>query len=197
MNDFYDNVKTDKTSTLEINDDDKSASTTDSDRLEFLKLIKKCKLEKQNKKMALNENVSNEKMKSYCSNAVFSVDGTILEASPVSTTVTRTGRMLDVQESVDLSGSRKELDENALRQTFKGVWSHLSVNGGYSLKLHYVRTPSSANYYPIVVDVTNNSGQMNIYIKGMTFIEVLKGFAHEFMKHCKDVAREVNLPPFL
>jgi hypothetical protein len=41
MNDFYDNVKTDKTSTLEINDDDKSALTTDSDRLEFLKLIKK------------------------------------------------------------------------------------------------------------------------------------------------------------
>jgi len=171
MNDFYDNVKTDKTSTLEINDDDKSASTTDSDRLEFLKLIKKRKMEKQNKKLAWNDNVSNKKMKSHCSNVVFSVDGTILEASPVSTTVTRTGRMLDVQESVDLSGSRKELDENALRQTFKGVWSHLSVNGGYSLKLHYVRTPSSANYYPIVVDVTNNSGQMNIYIKGRTFIE--------------------------
>ena len=104
--------------------------------------------------------------------------------------------MLDVQESVDLSGTRKELDENALRQTFKGVWSHLSVNGGYSVKLHFVRTPSSANYYPIVVDVTNSSGQMNIYIKGRTFIEVLKGFAHEVMKHCKDLAREVNLPLF-
>ncbi len=61
MNDFYDNVKTDKTSILEINDDDKSASTTDSDRLEFLKLIKKRKLEKQNKKNALIENVSNKK----------------------------------------------------------------------------------------------------------------------------------------
>ncbi len=96
---------------------DKSASTTNSDRLEFLKLIKKCKLEKQNKKNALIENVSNKKMKSHCSNAVFSVDGTILEASPVSTTVTRTGQMFDGQESVDLSGPRKELDENALRQT--------------------------------------------------------------------------------
>jgi hypothetical protein len=61
MNDFYDNVKTDKTPTLEINNDDKSASTTDSDRLEFLKLIKKRKLEKQNKKSALIENVSNKK----------------------------------------------------------------------------------------------------------------------------------------
>jgi hypothetical protein len=70
MNDFYDNVKTDKTSILEINDDDKSASTTDSDRLEFLKLIKKRKLEKQNKKNALIENVSNKKMKSHCSNAI-------------------------------------------------------------------------------------------------------------------------------
>jgi len=50
MNDFYDNVKTDKTSILEIDDDDKSASTTDSDRLEFLKLIKKCKLEKKKQK---------------------------------------------------------------------------------------------------------------------------------------------------
>ena len=76
------------------------------------------------------------------------------------------------------------------------VWSHLCVNGGYSLKLHYVRTPSSANYYPIVVDVTNSSGQMNIYIKGRTFIEVLKGFAHEVMKHFKDLTREVNLPLF-
>jgi hypothetical protein len=96
--------------------------------------------------------------------------------------------MFDEQESVDLLGPRKDLDENALRQTFKGVWSHLRVNGGYSLKLHYVRSPSSANYYPLVVDVTNNSGQMNIYIKGRTFIEVLKGFAHEVMKHCKDRA---------
>ena len=51
MNDFNDNVKTDKTSILEIDDDDKSASTTDSDHLEFLKLIKNRKLEKQNKKM--------------------------------------------------------------------------------------------------------------------------------------------------
>jgi len=50
VNDFYDNVKTDKTSILEIDDDDKSASTTDSDRLEFLKLIKKCKLEKKKQK---------------------------------------------------------------------------------------------------------------------------------------------------
>jgi len=115
MNEFYKNVNTNKTSTLEIYDDDKSASTTDSDRLEFLKLIKKRKMEKQNKKLAWNDNVSNKKMKSHCSNVVFSVDGTILEASPVSTTVTRTGRMLDVQESVDLSGTRKELDENALR----------------------------------------------------------------------------------
>jgi len=104
--------------------------------------------------------------------------------------------MFDEQESVDLLGPRKDLDENALRQTFKGVWSHLRVNGGYSLKLHYVRSPSSANYYPIVVDVMNNSGQMNIYIKGRTFIEVLKGFTHEVMKHCKDVAQEVNLPLF-
>ena len=64
------------------------------------------------------------------------------------------------------------------------------------MKLHYVRSPSSANYHPTVVDVTNNSGQMNIYIKGRTFIEVLKGFAHEVMKHCKDVAQEVNLPLF-
>jgi hypothetical protein len=75
---------------LEIYDDDKSASTTDSDRLEFLKLIKKRKMEKQ-KKMAWNDNVSNKKMKSHCINVVFSVDGTILEASQVSTTVTRTG----------------------------------------------------------------------------------------------------------
>jgi hypothetical protein len=78
-------------------------------------------MEKQNKKLAWNDNVSNKKMKSHCSNVVINVDGTILEASPVSTTVICTGRMLDVQESVDLSGARKELDENALRQTFKGV----------------------------------------------------------------------------
>jgi hypothetical protein len=164
MNEFYKNVNTNKTSTLEIYDDDNSASTTDSDRLEFLQVIKKRKIEKQKKKSAWNGNVSNKKMKSHCSNVVMNVDGPILEASPVYTTVTRSGQMLDVQESVDLSGTRKELDENALRQTFKGVWSHLSVNGGYSVKLHYVRTPSSANYYPIVVDVTNSSGQMNIYI---------------------------------
>jgi len=50
----------------------------------------------------LIENASNKKMKSHCSNTVFSVDGTILEASPAFTTLARTGRMFDVQESVDL-----------------------------------------------------------------------------------------------
>jgi hypothetical protein len=63
------------------------------------------------------------------------------------------------------------------------------------VKLHYVRSSSSANYYPIVVDETNSSGQMNTYIKGRTFIEVLNGFAHEVVKHCRDLARKVNLPP--
>ena len=94
---------------MEIYDDDKSASTTDSDRLEFLKLFKKRKLEKQNKKFAWNDNVSNKKMKSHCSNVVINVDGPILDASPVSTTVTHTGRMLDVQESVGEMGARHEL----------------------------------------------------------------------------------------
>jgi len=84
MNEFYENVNTNKMSTLEIYDDD-------SDRLEFLKLIKKRKMEKQNKKLAWNDNVSIKKMKSHCSNVVINVDGTILEASPVSTTATRTG----------------------------------------------------------------------------------------------------------
>ena len=76
---------------MEIYNDDNSASTTDSDRLEFLKLIKKRKIEKQKKKLAWNDNVSNKKMKSHCSNVVMNVDGPILEASPVSTTVTRSG----------------------------------------------------------------------------------------------------------
>jgi hypothetical protein len=68
------------------------------------------------------------------------------------------------------------------------------VNGGYQVKLHYIKAPSTSKYYPVVVDVTNNSGQNNIFIKGRTFIEVLKGFALEVMKHFNDVAHEVNLP---
>ena len=91
----------------------------------------------------------------------------------------------------------KITDENAIRQTFKSVWSTMSVNGGYQVKLHYIKAPSTSNYYPVVVDVTNSSGQNNIFIKGRTFIEVLKGFALEVMRHFKDVAHEVNLPFFV
>jgi len=50
MNDFYNNVKTDKASILEIDDDDNSTSTTDSDHLEFLKLIKNVSWRKKTKK---------------------------------------------------------------------------------------------------------------------------------------------------
>jgi len=38
------------------------------------------------------------------------------------------------------------------------------VNGGYQVKLHYIKAPSTSKYYPVVVDVTNNSGQNNIFI---------------------------------
>ena len=83
-----------------------------------------------------------------------------------------------------------------MRQSINTVWAHLQVNGGYQVKINCIRVPSKSNYYPVVVDVTNNSGQMNIYIKARTFIEVLKGFVHEAKRQFHDIADEVNLPFF-
>jgi hypothetical protein len=98
---------------------------------------------------------------------------------------------------IELTSPSKSLDENIMRQSINTVWAHLQVNGGYQVKINCIRVPSKSNYYPVVVDVTNNSGQMNIYIKARTFIEVLKGFVHEAKRQFHDVADEVNLPFFL
>ena len=98
MNNLYDNVKVEKESILEIDDDDKSISTTDSDRLEFLKLIKKRKLEKKMKRHSMIEDVSSKKTKNHYSNIISSVNGTISEASQVSTTFTHAGRAFDIKE---------------------------------------------------------------------------------------------------
>jgi hypothetical protein len=70
-----------------------------------------------------------------------------------------------------------------IRQTLKNVWKNASTsNGGYDIKLHYVNVPSTSLVYPIVLDISNNSGQQHIYIKARMFVEVLKGFALQVQK---------------
>ena len=153
-------------------------TTTDSDQQELLRIIKKRKLAKLKAGQSLVSSTLSVKHKTHNeSPTIVSNEGSTLQSKYPSL--------------------YKAPDEDDIRQTFKSVWSNMSVSGGYQVKLHYIKAPSSSNYYPVVVDVTNNSGQNNIFIKGRTFIEVLKGYAHEIMKHYKEVAHEVNLPFFI
>lgn len=165
-------------SKTEYDEDDDSFSTTDSDHQELLRIIKKRKLAKLKAGQQFDSPLLsvNHKKRSESPTTMDSDGPTLLSKIP---------------------SHGKAPDENVIRQTFKSVWSNMSVSGGYQVKLHYIKTPSMSNYYPVVVDVTNNSGQNNIFIKGRTFIEVLKGYAIEITKHYKEVAREVNLPFFI
>lgn len=165
--------------------------------MELLKIIKQRKKAKKNSGHQWKTNKPSRMKNVDELSTIISIDES--SSKPHQTLSSRnisTNQRVEAITNDDVSQHSKRMDEQAIRQTFQGVWSKLDINGGYQVKIHYVRVPSTAQYYPIVVEVTNNSGQLNIFIKGRTFIEVLKGFAYEVMKHCKDLAQEVNLPFF-
>jgi hypothetical protein len=154
MNDFSDENERNKHhkkrnfhNEAEDDEDDDSLSTTDSDHQELLRIIKKRKLAKLK---------AGQKFES----STLSVKHKKRNESP--TIVSNEGSTLQSK----IPSHYKAPDEDDIRQTFKSVWSNMSVNGGYQVKLHYIKAPSTSNYYPVVVDATNNSGQNNIFIKG-------------------------------
>lgn len=201
MQDFYEhNAKDTKKGKREKdfdsvhnNDDLDSTTTTESDYMELLKSIKKRKLAKKVKKETfqhMEAYVPFQNNKKDEASSIISIDGSTTPKSNV-----RYMTQSFVPNNVPKLSTT--MDEQAIRERFSSSWSNLSINGGYQVKLQYVKVPSSAQYYPVVVEVSNNSGQLNIYIKGRTFVEVLKGFAHEISKHCSDIAAEINLPFFI
>ena len=205
-NDYFDNVDKypeQKFSTATNESDDAlsnySVTTTESDHRELLRLIKRRKQDKF--KAARMTRSGKEYQKKKLSAEL--LQGTILSDDDTTEMKTKKSEgssvtMLKRKEDnyIESTSPSKLLDENIMRQSINTVWAHLQVNGGYQVKINCIRVPSKSNYYPVVVDVTNNSGQMNIYIKARTFIKVLKGFVHEAKRKFHDVADEVNLPFF-
>jgi hypothetical protein len=76
-------------------------------------------------------------------------------------------------------------NDTSLRNAFKYVWkTQQSSTGGYSVKLHHLIYTSSAQHFPIIMDIMNSSGQIQIYLKARYIIGVLKAFVHQVQKKC-------------
>lgn len=205
-NDYFDNVDKSPeqklcTATDESDDalSNYSVTTTESDHRELLRLIKRRKQDKFKAARMTRSGKEYQKKKlsaELLQDTILSDDDTTEMKTKKSegSSVTMLKRKED--NYIESTSPSKLLDENIMRQSINTVWAHLQVNGGYQVKINGIRVPSKSNYYPVVVDVTNSSGQMNIYIKARTFIEVLKGFVHEAKRQFHDIAHEVNLPFF-
>jgi len=206
-NDFFDNVdKSPKQKLCTTTDESEDAlsnysvTTTESDHRELLRLIKRRKQDKfKAARMTWSaKEYQKKKLSAELLQDTISSDDDTTEMKTKKSegnSVTMLKRKED--NNIESTSPSKSLDENIMQQSINAVWAHLQVNGGYQVKINCIRVPSKSNYYPVVVDVTNKSGLMNIYIKARTFIEVLKGFVHEAKRQFHDVADEVNLPFFL
>jgi hypothetical protein len=205
-NDFFDYIdKSPKqklcTTTNESEDalSNYSATTTESDHRDLLRLIKRRKQDefkaarmKGSAKEYQKKKLSAELLQDNISSDDDTTEMRMKKSKGSSVTMLK--RKED--NNIKLTSPSKSLNENIMRKSINTVWAHLQVNGDYQVNINCIRVPSKSNYYPVVVDVINNSGQMNIYIKARTFIKVLKGFVHEAKRQLHDVADEVNLPFF-
>ncbi len=106
---------------------------------------------------------------------------------------------LDYNDKISVAEvSMSQEDELAIKKTLKNVWKTSSTsNGGYEVKWHVISVPSISNYYPVIVGITNSSGQHHIYIKVRTFIEVLRGYPFQVQKNFSQLATQINLPFFI
>jgi len=61
------------------------------------------------------------------------------------------------------------------------------------MKLHHLIYTSSAQFIPIIMDIMNSSGQIQIYLKACYIINVLKAFVHQVQKKFPELANKLNL----
>jgi hypothetical protein len=176
-------------------------SKTDSDHIALLKLLKKRKRLKNNNPNG-SMNMKSNKLEPYlhelsdakCDNFTNSIDLTEKPNFP-SFEEPHHNMWNTVLDHKGLSSAE---DESAIRQTLKNVWKNATTsNGGYDIKFHYINVPSSSLVYPIVLDISNNSGQQHIYIKARMLVELLKGFAYQIQKNFSNIASQINLPYFM
>jgi hypothetical protein len=64
------------------------------------------------------------------------------------------------------------------------------------MKLHHLIYTSSAQFIPIIMDIMNSSGQIQIYLKACYIINVLKAFVHQVQKKFPELANKLNLRHF-
>ena len=60
------------------------------------------------------------------------------------------------------------------------------------MKLHHLIYTPSAQYIPIIMDIINSSGQIQIYLKACYIINVLKAFVHQVQKKFPELANKLN-----
>jgi hypothetical protein len=198
---MFDTLPENNYTTKKSNEEDDSMSTIDSDRIALLKLLNKRKRLKNNNSNG-SINLKSIKLEPYlhelsdakCDNLTNSID--LTEKSNFPSFEEPHHNMWNTV--LDHKGKTSAEDESAIRQTLKNVWKNATTsNGGYDIKLHYINVPSSSLVHPIVLDISNNSGQQHIYIKARTFVEVLKGFAYQIQKNFSDIASQINFPYFM
>jgi hypothetical protein len=162
-----------------------------------MQYIKKRRLEKNKYSSPKISKQSNKFDQIFSVNNNMSYDKTITGVDTINFT-----KKTDFLPIYDVKGTSTSLlstnnEEMKIRETFKNVWKSSSTNnGGYCIKLHYVNVPTVSQYYPVIVDVSNNSGQHQIYIKARTFAEVLQKFGYHVNNTFPELSTSLNLPFF-
>jgi hypothetical protein len=109
------------------------------------------------------------------------------------------------QEKEDLNVNEVKMDkiemieadgENPFKNVFKDLWNNQANAGGYQVKLSAVKYPSSSLYYAVLLDIINQSGQLQIYLKARTIVEVLKMFVIQVQKCFPTFADKLNITRF-
>jgi hypothetical protein len=163
-----------------------------------MQYIKKRRLEKNKYSSPKISKQSNKFDQIFSVNNNMSYDKTITGVDTINFT-----KKTDFLPIYDVKGTSTSLlstnnEEMKIRETFKNVWKSSSTNnGGYCIKLHYVNVPTVSQYYPVIVDVSNNSGQHQIYIKARTFAEVLQKFGYHVNNTFPELSTSLNLPFFM
>lgn len=130
--------------------------------------------------------------------------GNVITESPhTSTTEATMDARYDDEEGIQslefsTSFNNHEIEnEDYLRNTYKDIWKrNQSSTGGFQVKLYQINCPSYAHYYPVIFDIMNQSGQLQIYLKARTIVEVLKMFVQQVQINHRQFGTQLHLSTF-
>ncbi len=138
-------------------------------------------------KEKLKQYTNQKKIKMEASNSSSDSNSTISSKSESdeSSTIEKASKSKSKKKTTTTTTSNKKGDTDKIMEELSAVRTARTtkrISSGYMIKLNSVKVPSETEYYIVEMDISNQIGQLNIYLKASYLLDVLKDFCTNMTK---------------